>query len=207
MATAVVRGPEGDATGDFELPSAVFGQEVNQGVLHQAAVRQMAGARQGTHDTKTRGEVSGGGRKPYRQKGTVRARQGSTRAPHFRGGGTVFGPTPRSYALAMPRKQRRLALRAALSAKATDGAVQVVDELHFDAPRTRRMAAFLDQAGAGRRVLLVVEGRDPNLELSARNIPQLKVIHASNLGVRDVMVADTLIFRRAALDLVVEHLG
>ncbi len=207
MATAVVRGPEGDATGDYELPSAVFGQEVNQGVLHQAAVRQMAGARQGTHDTKTRGEVSGGGRKPYRQKGTGRARQGSTRAPHFRGGGTVFGPTPRSYALAMPRKQRRLALRAALSAKATDGAVQVVDELHFDAPRTRRMAAFLDQAGAGRRVLLVVEGRDPNLELSARNIPQLKVIQASNLGVRDVMVADTLIFRRAALDLVVEHLG
>ncbi len=207
MATAVVRGPEGDQRGDYELPSAVFGQEVNQGVLHQAVVRQMAGARQGTHDTKTRGEVSGGGRKPYRQKGTGRARQGSIRAPHYRGGGTVFGPTPRTYALAMPRKQRRLALRAALSAKARDGAIQVADELHFDAPRTRQMAAFLDQAGAGRRVLLVVEGRDPNLELSARNIPQLKVIHASNLGVRDVMVADTLIFRRAALDLVVEHLG
>ncbi|MGC8473265.1 MAG: 50S ribosomal protein L4 [Candidatus Dormibacteria bacterium] len=207
MATAVVRGPEGDVRGDYELPSAVFGQEVNQGVLHQAVVRQMAGARQGTHDTKTRGEVSGGGRKPYRQKGTGRARQGSTRAPHYRGGGTVFGPTPRSYSLGMPRKQRRLALRAALSAKAGDGAIQVAEELNFDAPRTRQMAAFLDQAGAGRRVLLVVEGRDPNLELSARNIPQLKVIHASNLGVRDVMVAETLIFRRAALDLVVEHLG
>jgi large subunit ribosomal protein L4 len=207
MATAVVRGPEGDATGDYELPSAVFGQEINQGVLHQAVVRQMAGARQGTHDTRTRGEVSGGGRKPYRQKGTGRARQGSIRAPHYRGGGTVFGPTPRSYALAMPRKQRRLALRVALSAKASDGAIQVADELQFSAPSTRQMAAFLDQAGAGRRVLLVVEGRDPNLELSARNIPQLKVIHASNLGVRDVMVADTLIFRRAALDLVVEHLG
>ncbi len=207
MATAVVRGPEGDATGDFELPSAVFGQEVNQGVLHQAAVRQMAGARQGTHDTKTRGEVSGGGRKPYRQKGTGRARQGSTRAPHFRGGGTVFGPTPRSYVLSMPRKQRRLALRVALSVKAGDGAVQVADELQFDAPRTRQMAAFLERAGAGRRVLLVVEGKDTNLELSARNIPQLKVIQASNLGVRDVMVADTLIFQRAALDLVAEHLG
>jgi large subunit ribosomal protein L4 len=207
MATAVVRGPEGDAKGDYELPSAVFGQEINQGVLHQAVVRQMAGARQGTHDTRTRGEVSGGGRKPYRQKGTGRARQGSIRAPHYRGGGTVFGPTPRSYALAMPRKQRRLALRVALSAKASDGAIQVADELQFSAPSTRQMAAFLDQAGAGRRVLLVVEGRDPNLELSARNIPQLKVIHASNLGVRDVMVADTLIFRRAALDLVVEHLG
>jgi large subunit ribosomal protein L4 len=207
MATAVVRGPEGDAKGDYELPSAVFGQEIKQGVLHQAVVRQMAGARQGTHDSRTRGEVSGGGRKPYRQKGTGRARQGSTRAPHYRGGGTVFGPTPRSYALAMPRKQRRLALRVALSAKASDGAIQVADELHFNAPSTRQMAAFLDQAGAGRRVLLVVEGRDPNLELSARNIPQLKVIQASNLGVRDVMVAETLIFRRAALDLVVEHLG
>ena len=207
MATAVVRGPEGEAKGDFELPSAVFGQEVNQGVLHQAVVRQMAGARQGTHDTRTRGEVSGGGRKPYRQKGTGRARQGSIRAPHYRGGGTVFGPTPRSHALSMPRKQRRLALRAALSAKAADGAVQVADELAFEAPRTRQMAAFLDQAGAGRRVLLVVEGRDSNLELSARNIPQLKVVQAGNLGVRDVMIADTLIFRRAALDLVVEHLG
>ncbi len=207
MATAVVRGPEGEAKGDYELPAAVFGQEVNQGVLHQAVVRQMAGARQGTHDTKTRGEVSGGGRKPYRQKGTGRARQGSTRAPHFRGGGTVFGPTPRSYVLSMPRKQRRLALRVALSVKAGDGAVQVADELQFDAPRTRQMAAFLERAGAGRRVLLVVEGKDTNLELSARNIPQLKVIQASNLGVRDVMVADTLIFQRAALDLVAEHLG
>ncbi|MGA9776239.1 MAG: 50S ribosomal protein L4 [Candidatus Dormiibacterota bacterium] len=207
MGAAVVRGPEGEAQGEMELPEAVFGQEVHQGALHQALLRQLAGAHQGTHDTKTRGEVSGGGRKPYRQKGTGRARQGSIRAPHFRGGGTVFGPTPRSYAMRMPRKQRRLALRAALSAKAAEGVVQIAEGLAFAAPKTRQMATYLDQIGAGRRVLLVVEGRDPNLELSARNIPQLKVVHASNLGVRDVLIADTLIFRRPALDLVVEHLG
>lgn len=207
MAAAVVRGSEGVAQGEVDLPGEVFGQEVGAGTIHQAVLRQMAGGRQGTHDTLTRGEVSGGGRKPYRQKGTGRARQGSIRAPHFRGGGTVFGPTPRSYEQSMPRKQRRLALRGALSAKAADGVIQVVEGLEFEAPRTRQMAAFLDRAEAGRRVLLVLDRRDPNLELSARNIPQLKVVLASNLGVRDVLIADTLIFRQPALQQIVERLG
>ncbi|MHB1525119.1 MAG: 50S ribosomal protein L4 [Candidatus Dormibacteria bacterium] len=207
MTKAVVRGAEGAETGSVELPEAVFGGEVNMPVLHQAVVRQLAGARQGTHDTKTRGEVSGGGRKPYRQKGTGRARQGSIRAPHWRGGGTVFGPTPRSHALAMPRKQRRLALRSALSAKAADGTIQVTVEFEYTAPKTRQLAAFLEKVGAGRRVLLVLAEHSENLELSARNIPQVKVVLASNLSVRDVLIADTMIFTEAALERVREHLG
>jgi large subunit ribosomal protein L4 len=207
MATAVVRGQEGTEAGSVELADAVFGITVNGAVLHQAVVRQLASARQGTHDTKTRGEVRGGGRKPYRQKGTGRARQGSIRSPQWRGGGTVFGPTPRSHALDMPRKQRRLALRSALAAKAQDGVIQVVEALDYAEPKTRLLAAFLDHAGAGRRVLLVVAEHSDNLELSARNIPQLKVVLASNVNVRDVLIAETLIFTRAALDAVTEHLG
>jgi large subunit ribosomal protein L4 len=207
MATAVVRGQEGADAGSVELAESVFGITVNGAVLHQAVVRQLASARQGTHDTKTRGEVRGGGRKPYRQKGTGRARQGSIRSPQWRGGGTVFGPTPRSHALDMPRKQRRLALRSALAAKAQDGVIQVVETLDYTEPKTRLLAAFLDQAGAGRRVLLVVAEHSDNLELSARNIPQLKVVLASNVNVRDVLIAETLIFTRAALDAVTVHLG
>jgi large subunit ribosomal protein L4 len=207
MATAVVRGQEGAEAGSVELAEAVFGITVNGAVLHQAVVRQLASARQGTHATKTRGEVRGGGRKPYRQKGTGRARQGSIRSPQWRGGGTVFGPTPRSHALDMPRKQRRLALRSALAAKAQDGVIQVVEALDYTEPKTRLLAAFLDQAGAGRRVLLVVAEHSDNLELSARNIPQLKVVLASNVNVRDVLIAETLIFTRAALGAVTEHLG
>ncbi|MGH7640493.1 MAG: 50S ribosomal protein L4 [Candidatus Dormibacteria bacterium] len=207
MAHAVLRGPEGQEQGTVELPETVFGGAVHHAALHQALLRQAAGARQGTHATKTRGQVRGGGRKPYRQKGTGRARQGSIRAPQWRGGGTVFGPTPHGHAQAMPRKQRRLALRSALAAKAEEGAIQVVEELEYEGPKTRRLAAFLDQAGAARRVLLVLRERSDNVELSARNIPQLKVILSHNLGVRDLLTAETLIFTRAALEQVGEHLS
>jgi len=207
MATAVLRGPEGGKTGSLDLPEAAFGGEVHGAVLHQALLRQLAGARQGTHDTKTRGEVSGGGRKPYRQKGTGRARQGSIRAPQWRGGGTVFGPTPRGYTQAMPRKQRRLALRSALAARAADGAIQVVKQLEYDAPKTAKLATFLDKVDAGRRVLLVLSEHSENVELSARNIPELKLVLASNLNVRDVLTAETLLFTKAAVDAVGEQLG
>jgi large subunit ribosomal protein L4 len=207
MATAVLRGPEGGKTGTLDLPEAAFGGEVHGSVLHQALLRQLAGARQGTHDTKTRGEVSGGGRKPYRQKGTGRARQGSIRAPQWRGGGTVFGPTPRGYHQAMPRKQRRLALRSALAARAADGAIQVVKQLEYDAPKTAKLATFLDKVEAGRRVLLVLSEHSENVELSARNIPELKLVLASNLNVRDVLTAETLVFTKAAVDAVGEQLG
>jgi len=204
---APVRTQDGAEDGSVELADSVFGVAVNQAVLHQAVVRQLAGARQGTHDTKTRGEVSGGGRKPYRQKGTGRARQGSIRAPHWRGGGTVFGPTPRDHALAMPRKQRRIALRSALAAKAADGVIQVVGSFEYERPRTKDFATFLEKAGAGRRVLLVVEAHIENLELSARNIPQVKLILASNINVRDVLIADTIIVTKEALGAITEHLG
>jgi large subunit ribosomal protein L4 len=207
MASAVLRGPEGGKTGTLDLPEAAFGGEVHGAVLHQALLRQLAGARQGTHDTKTRGEVRGGGRKPYRQKGTGRARQGSIRAPQWRGGGTVFGPTPRGYRQGMPRKQRRLALRSALAARAADGAIQVVKQLEYDAPKTAKLATFLDKVEAGRRVLLVLSERSENVELSARNIPELRLVLASNLNVRDVLTAETLVFTKAAVDAVGEQLG
>jgi large subunit ribosomal protein L4 len=207
MATAVLRGPEGAKAGTVELPEGAFGGEVHGSVLHQALLRQLAGARQGTHDTKTRGEVSGGGRKPYRQKGTGRARQGSIRAPQWRGGGTIFGPTPRSHAQSMPRKQRRLALRSALAARAADGAIQVVKQLEYEQPKTAKLATFLDKVEAGRRVLLVLSEHSENVELSARNIPQLKLVLASNLSVRDLLTAETVVFTQGALDAVGEHLA
>src|SRR5437016_10887582 len=144
---------EGKESGQVALPEAVFNAPVNEAVLHQAVLRQHANERQGTHQTKTRGEVSGGGKKPWKQKGTGRARQGSTRAPQWRHGGVVFGPHPRSYEQKMPRKQRRLALRAALSVKSQDGAGRVVEELAVQAPKTSAMAGLFDQLGAGARTL------------------------------------------------------
>src|SRR5947209_18716562 len=143
---------EGKETGQLQLPEAIFGTPVNAAVLHQAVRRQQANERQGTHDTKTRGEVSGGGKKPWKQKGTGRARQGSTRAPQWRHGGVVFGPHPRSYERKMPRKQRRLALRAALSVKVRDGALRIVDEITLEGPKTRGVAERFDQQGAGARL-------------------------------------------------------
>src|SRR5437868_8705196 len=154
---------EGKETGQLALPESVFGAPVNAALLHQAVRRQQANERQGTHDTKTRGEVSGGGRKPWKRKGTGRARQGSTRAPQWRHGGTVFGPHPRSYEQKMPRKQRRVALRSALAAKHQDGAVRVIEELAFEAPKTRLVAELFDQLGAGARTLFVIREHDLNL--------------------------------------------
>jgi large subunit ribosomal protein L4 len=172
---------------------------VNVAVLHQAVVAQLAGRRLGTHDTKTRGEVAGGGKKPYRQKGTGRARQGSRSAPHYAGGGVVFGPHPRSYAQRLPRKMKRLALRGALTAKFDDGAVKVVEDLAMAEIRTRELVGYFDALGTTGRVLVVEPARDEKLELSARNLPGVVVILADSLNVVDVLNADTLLITQPAL--------
>lgn len=189
----------GEEAGTVELPDALFAAPVNAAVMHQAVVAQLAGRRLGTHDTKTRGEVAGGGKKPYRQKGTGRARQGSRRAPHYTGGGTVFGPHPRSYEQRLPRKMKRLALRGALTAKYGDGAVRVVEDLALDAIRTRELVGYLGALNAAGRILVVAPGRDPRLVLSARNLPDVSVILADSLNVVDVLNADVLLIEQPAI--------
>jgi large subunit ribosomal protein L4 len=204
---ATVYDSQGKESGQIELPASIFGVPVNVAVLHQAVRRQQANDRQGTHETKTRGEVSGGGKKPWKQKGTGRARQGSTRAPQWRHGGTVFGPHPRSYEQKMPRKQRRLALKAALTAKSQDGAVRIVEEITLEAPKTRVLAQVFDQLGAGARTLFVIPEHDLMLEKSTRNLAGIKTILATNLNPGDVLIADTIVFTRAALAQVEEWLS
>jgi large subunit ribosomal protein L4 len=205
--SATVYDRDGKETGTLELPPSVFNAPVNEAVLHQAVRRQQANDRQGTHDTKTRGEVSGGGKKPWKQKGTGRARQGSTRAPQWRHGGTVFGPHPRSYEQKMPRKQRRLALRSALSVKSQEGAVRILEEIALEAPKTRVVAALFDEMGAGARTLFVIPEHDLMLEKSTRNLAGVKTILAQNLNPTDVLTADTIVFTRSALTQVEEWLS
>jgi large subunit ribosomal protein L4 len=193
----------GASVGSVDLNETLFAAPVNEAVLHQAAVAQLAGRRLGTSDTKTRGEVRGGGRKPYRQKGTGRARQGSRTAPHYRGGGTVFGPHPRSYEQRLPKKMRRLALRSALTAKLGDDAIRIIDTFGIDAPKTRELVGVLEALGAGdghaRRILVVAPGRDESLLLSAANLPSVTVILADSLNVVDILNADTLLIKQPAL--------
>jgi large subunit ribosomal protein L4 len=205
--SATVYDRDGKETGTLELPASVFNAPVNEAVLHQAVRRQQANDRQGTHETKTRGEVSGGGKKPWKQKGTGRARQGSTRAPQWRHGGTVFGPHPRTYEQKMPRKQRRLALRSALSVKSQEGAVRIVEEIALEAPKTRVVAALFDEMGAGARTLFVIPEHDLMLEKSTRNLAGVKTILATNLNPTDVLTADTIVFTRSALTQVEEWLS
>ncbi|HEX6538706.1 MAG TPA: 50S ribosomal protein L4 [Candidatus Dormibacteraeota bacterium] len=200
MSEARVVDAAGSVTGSMTLPASIFDTTVNTSVMHQALLRQLANGRQGTSDTKRRGEVSGGGRKPYRQKGTGRARQGSIRAPQWEGGGIVFGPHPRSYRLDMPRKQRRLALRSALTARAQAGGVIVLEEFALDAPRTKAVVELLRAVEAGRRVLLVLGGHNEMLEKSARNIPEVRVVLANNLSVRDLLTAETVLMTRDAIE-------
>jgi large subunit ribosomal protein L4 len=193
MPTATLYTKTGSEAGTIDLPDALFAAPVNEAVMHQAAVAQLAGRRTGTHDTKTRGEVRGGGRKPYRQKGTGRARQGSRSAPHYAGGGVVFGPHPRSYAQRLPKRMRRLALVGALTSKFDGGAVRVVRDLELEAIRTRELVGYLSALGLRGKILLVEAGRDERLELSARNVPGVSVIRADSLNVVDVLDADVLV--------------
>jgi large subunit ribosomal protein L4 len=189
----------GKSVGSVELADALFAAPVNAAVLHQVVTAQLAGRRLGTHDTKTRGEVRGGGAKPYRQKGTGRARQGSRSAPHYKGGGAVFGPHPRSYEQRLPRKMKRLALRGALTAKLGDEAVKVIDTFGLEAVKTRDLVGVLGALEANGRVLVVAPGRDERLELSARNLPTVEVILADSLNVVDLLRADLVLIEQPAL--------
>jgi large subunit ribosomal protein L4 len=189
----------GASVGSVELNDELFAAPVNVAVLHQVVTAQLAGRRLGTSDTKTRGEVRGGGAKPYRQKGTGRARQGSKSAPHYRGGGAVFGPHPRSYEQRLPRKMRRLALRGALTAKLGDAAIRVVDTFALDRIKTRDFLGILTALNATGRVLVVAPGSDEQLKLSARNLPTVEVILADSLNVVDLIKADTIVIEQPAL--------
>ena len=200
MATVNVQSPTGDLARTVELPDAVFDVQVNVPLIHQVVVAQLAAARQGTHDTKTRGEVSGGGRKPYRQKGTGRARQGSTRAPQFAGGGIVHGPTPRNYAQRTPKKMKAAALRGALSDRARGGRVHVVAGLvEGDAPSTKSASAALARIVTSKHVLLVAEREDVVTWKSLRNVPEVHVIAPDQLNTYDVLVSDDVVFTEGAL--------
>jgi large subunit ribosomal protein L4 len=203
----LVRNTQGETVGEVELRDDIFGVEPNVPVMHQALVRQLANARLGTHKTKKRGEVRGGGRKPWRQKGTGRARQGSIRAPQWRGGGAVFGPQPRSYEQKMPRKMRRLAYRSALSLKAQGDQIIVLDALQMEVPKTREMLDILDRLELDASVLILLPRRNENIEKSAKNIPDVKTVRASYLNVRDLLNYDYLLMPLESLEVIEGILG
>ena len=202
-----VHNTAGKAVSEIELRDDIFGLEPHEAVMHQALVRQLANARQGTASAKTRGQVSGGGRKPWRQKGTGRARQGSIRAPHWKGGGVVFGPHPRSYRQRMPRKMRRLALKSALSVKAAEGGIILVDDLLLAAPRTKDMLGILDNLNVESSALILLPERDWNVEKSVSNIPDVKTLRTTCLNVVDILKYETLILPVKALESIEQFLG
>ncbi len=204
MPSTTLYSKTGTKVGKVDLPDALFAAPVNEAVMHQAVIAQLAGRRTGTADTKTRGEVRGGGAKPYKQKGTGRARQGTRRAPHFAGGGVVFGPHPRSYVQRLPKRMKRLALVGALTSKFGDGAVKVVQDLAMDEIRTRELVGYLDALKAAGRVLVVADAKDERLELSARNVPGVAIIRADSLNTVDVLNADILLIIEASLPTMAE---
>jgi large subunit ribosomal protein L4 len=195
---------QGAPSGQVDLPASIFGQTPHMAVMHQAYLRQLANARQGTADTKTRSEVRGGGAKPYRQKGTGRARHGSNREPSMVGGGTVFGPQPRSYAQRMPRKMRRLALRSALSVKAEEGKVSVLEGFGWEEPKTRSMVELLRTMGVEETVLLVLPASNQVVSRSVDNLPWAKVVLAHNLNLYDIFTHEQLVIAKDALELLEE---
>jgi large subunit ribosomal protein L4 len=200
MPTTTLYSRTGEEIGQVELPEMLFSAPINTAVLHQVVIAQLAGRHLGTHDTKKRGEVAGGGKKPYRQKGTGRARQGSTRSPQFRGGGVVFGPQPRSYAQRLPRQMRRLALVGALTSKLDDDAIRVIDGFGLEGPKTRDIVSIIEALGRSEgRVLIVAPATDETLILSARNLPRVEVIRADSLNVVAVLNADTVLIEQPAL--------
>jgi large subunit ribosomal protein L4 len=200
---------EGEKVGMVDLPAEIFEAPINVDLMHQAFQRQMANARLGTHDTKTRSEVSGGGRKPWRQKGTGRARQGSIRSPLWKGGGRVHTPHPRSYAQSMPLKMRRAALRSALSVKASESNIVVVDKLSLAEPKTRLMAQALNALVGEASALILIPAKGPDYEpvvRSARNLPDTKTLLASYVNIRDLLGYDKLVMPVATLDVLKAHL-
>jgi large subunit ribosomal protein L4 len=207
MSKVAVLDMTGKQVGELELSDAIFGITPNEAVLHQAVVMQQASLRRGTHATKNRAAVSGGGKKPWRQKGTGHARHGSIRSPLWVGGGVVFGPQPRSYAFKLPKKVRRLAIKSALSAKVRDSELIVLDDLKLEQPKTKEMVKVLKNLGADKKALIVTNGLDDNAVLSTRNIPGVKLITAEGLNVLDVLYHDKLIITRGAVHRVEEVLG
>lgn len=189
----------GDKLQEIEVSESVFGVETRDGLVHTAVVRHLANGRQGSAATKTRGEVAGGGRKPWRQKGTGRARHGSIRSPIWRGGGVTFGPQPRDFSLGMPKRARRQALLAAVSAKAQDGAMVVIDQLAMAKPSTKQFAQAVSAIAGDRSTLVVIAGPDKTIWLSARNLPAVRVIEARNLNVYDVVKYQQLLVTKDAL--------
>lgn len=198
---------QGEQVSEAELQDFIFAAPINQALMHQALLRQLANARLGTHKTKTRGEVSGGGRKPWRQKGTGRARQGSIRAPHWRGGGIVFGPTPRSYEQRMPRKMRRQALRSALSVKAAGSQLVLLDDLSMSEPRTKEIKAMLTSLGITSSALILLPQRDEVILRSVRNLPEVRTLVAQYLNVRDLLQYEYIIMPLASVQVIESFLG
>ena len=198
---------QGSQVGEIELNYAVFGIEPNESVVHEAVVMQMASWRQGTHCTKSRGEVRGGGRKPWKQKGTGRARVGTIRSPLWRGGAIVFGPKPRSYSYSIPKKKRRLALKSVLSSKVMDNDIIVLDALNFDAPKTKEMVKVLDALNVDKKALIVTADLDENVAKSARNIKGMTPVAASGINVYDLLNHNKLIITKDAIAKVEEVLA
>jgi len=198
--------PHNAEVGKVDLPAA-FSEHVREGLLFEQVLSQRASRRSGSAATKTRAEVRGGGKKPWRQKGTGRARAGSSRSPIWRGGAVVFGPRPRSYAYRLPRTARRAALASALSQKARDGQVRVIDSLRMEKPKTKRMQEILSALGINGSVLIVGPGEDRNLELSARNLPYTRVMPVAGLNVYDVLRHEILLIQRDALPVIEERLS
>lgn len=207
MAKLTLQNMSGDKVGDVELKSSIFEVEANIYLMHQVVVAEEANSRQGTSDTKTRAEVSGGGRKPFRQKGTGRARQGSIRAPHQRHGGVAFGPNPRSYSKATPKKMRRGALASALSSRLTDGDLIVVDSINMDSVSTKNMIAFVKKVADSDKVLLIIDTLTKEVLLSSRNVPGLELRTSPAFSVRDVLNAEKIIITQGAITKIEEVLA
>ncbi len=200
MPKMTILSADGSDAGSVELAESLFAAPVREHLIHQAMVRQLAGRRVGTADTRTRGEIRGGGKKPWRQKGPGRARQGTRTAPQWTGGGVVFGPHPRSHEQRLPAKMRRSALRGVMTAKQAEGAVRVVTGFDLDEIKTKSMRSRLDSWNAEGKVLLVLPARDETVELSCRNLPEVRVILADSLNVVDLLEADTIVFTQPALE-------
>ena len=199
MANVSVYNIEGKEVGSIELNDAVFGVEVNEHLVHMAVVNQLANNRQGTQSAKTRSEVSGGGRKPWRQKGTGHARQGSTRAPQWTGGGIVFAPKPRDYSFKMNKKEKRIALLSALSSKVADNKIVVLDAFNLDEVKTKKFAEVMSNLKVD-KALVVIEGENKNVVLSGRNIPTVKVSATNEINTYDVLKYTTLVVTKAAVE-------
>ena len=203
MANVSVYNIEGKEVGTIELNDAIFGVEVNEHLVHMAVVSQLANNRQGTQKAKTRSEVSGGGKKPWRQKGTGHARQGSTRAPQWTGGGVVFAPTPRDYSFKLNKKEKRAALKSALSSRVAENKFVVVDELKFDAIKTKDFAKVMSNLGV-EKALVVINDNDTNVVMSAKNIPTVKTASTSTINVYDILKYNTVVVTKDAVNTIQE---